>query len=189
MDVDHGDLDTLLALQLTVAWAGEALSKPPRLGWWRTDLVDVAGGGSLFQDLFPRTHRWASLEAVRQAATDIDRRARRQVAQQETVRTLFYWGFQLDEKLDERLADLKREGRLPEEALRLSFELNGEFDEAALVTCLTGGREPPPTRLVPGGRLLADDPAPAAAEQAKKLAAALIPFTPEYPMPFFRVGD
>ncbi|WP_395830945.1 hypothetical protein [Archangium violaceum] len=40
-------LDTILALQLTVAWAGEGRCEPARLGWWQTDLVDEAGGGDL----------------------------------------------------------------------------------------------------------------------------------------------
>jgi len=46
-------LDTVLALQLTVAWAGEGLSEPPRLGWWQTDLVDELGGGDLLARLLP----------------------------------------------------------------------------------------------------------------------------------------
>ncbi len=29
-------LDAILELQLAVAWAGEAMTDPPRLGWWRT---------------------------------------------------------------------------------------------------------------------------------------------------------
>ena len=41
----HAQLDEILALQLTVAWAGEAAGEPPRLGWWKTDLVDKEGGG------------------------------------------------------------------------------------------------------------------------------------------------
>jgi hypothetical protein len=43
----------LLTLQLLVAWAGEALSDPPRLGWWRTMLVDELGGGDLCQRAEP----------------------------------------------------------------------------------------------------------------------------------------
>ncbi len=50
-------LDAILALQLTVAWAGEGLADPKRLDWWRTDLVDPMGGGDLFARLFPKTHR------------------------------------------------------------------------------------------------------------------------------------
>jgi hypothetical protein len=33
-------LDAILAMQVTVAWAGEGRCSPRRLGWWDTDLVD-----------------------------------------------------------------------------------------------------------------------------------------------------
>ena len=41
-----GALDAILAIQLTVAWAGEARCDPKRLAWWDTDLVDPEGGGA-----------------------------------------------------------------------------------------------------------------------------------------------
>ncbi|WP_441290427.1 BREX-6 system BrxE protein [Sorangium sp. KYC3313] len=59
--------DDSRAVQLTVAWAGEGICAPPRLGWWRTDLVAVEGGGDLLERLLPRTHAWASLESVLKA--------------------------------------------------------------------------------------------------------------------------
>ncbi len=86
-------LDTILALQLTVAWAGEGLSDPKRLDWWRTDLVDELGGGDLFARLLPKPHRWASLEAVRKVAIQVDRETRLGMAKPDQVRTLFFWGF------------------------------------------------------------------------------------------------
>ena len=46
-------LDAILAVQLTVAWAGEGRSDPPRLGWWETDLVDQDGRGELLKRLLP----------------------------------------------------------------------------------------------------------------------------------------
>lgn len=36
------ELDHILAIQLTVAWAGDALSEPQRLGWWPTDRLVAA---------------------------------------------------------------------------------------------------------------------------------------------------
>ena len=69
-------LNSILALQVVVAWAGEALREPARLGWWRTDLVDEAGGGDLFRRLLPKTHSWAGLETIRRAATQADLKAR-----------------------------------------------------------------------------------------------------------------
>jgi hypothetical protein len=71
-----GEIDRILATQLVVAWAGEGRSEPRRFGWWDTDLVDDARGGDLLARLAPRTHAWASLELVRQAARRVDGRAR-----------------------------------------------------------------------------------------------------------------
>ncbi len=118
-------LDAILALQLTVAWAGEGLADPKRLDWWRTDLVDPMGGGDLFARLFPKTHRWASLEAVRKAAIQVDREARLGLAKPDQVRTLFFWGFALDEKLMERLAPHKQSGEVPYRVVPGGRELTG----------------------------------------------------------------
>ena len=57
--ISSNALDTILALQLTVAWAGEGLSAPKRLDWWKTDLIDEDGGGDFFARLLPKTARWA----------------------------------------------------------------------------------------------------------------------------------
>jgi hypothetical protein len=38
-------LDAILAMQLTIVWAGEGRSTPKRLGWWDTDLISEDGGG------------------------------------------------------------------------------------------------------------------------------------------------
>src|SRR5689334_18925175 len=103
-------LDTVLALQITVAWAGEGRCEPRRLGWWPTDLVDPAGGGDLLARLLPRTHAWASLEAVREAARRADAQAREALANPDRLRTLFFLGFEIDELLSERLTSHKRAG-------------------------------------------------------------------------------
>ncbi len=70
-------LDAVLALQLTVAWAGERAGEPPRLGWWSSDLVDPLGGADLFLRLVPRTAPWASLILVRRIAQRIDEEQQR----------------------------------------------------------------------------------------------------------------
>ncbi len=118
-------LDAILALQMTVAWAGEGLCDPKRLDWWRTDLVDELGGGDLFQRLFPKTHQWASLEAVRKVAIQQDRQARLDMAKPDQVRTLFFWGFAIDERLAERLTFHKRNGKPPIEVLPFPVEVYG----------------------------------------------------------------
>lgn len=108
--VTKDTLDNILALQIIVAWAGEGVCDPKRLDWWRTDLIDENGGGDLFGRLFPKTHQWASLQAVRQAAIQQDRRKRLDMAKPDAVRTLFFWGFTVDEQLTERLAFHKQSG-------------------------------------------------------------------------------
>src|SRR3990172_1590249 len=70
-------LDTVLAIQIAVGWAGESRESTKRLGWWNTDLVDATGGGDFMARLLPRTHAWASLEAVREVARRIDEQGRR----------------------------------------------------------------------------------------------------------------
>lgn len=86
-------LDAILALQLTVAWAGEGRCTPRRLGWWDTDLIDEAGGGDLLARLLPKTHAWASLEAVREAARRTDAKARGRMADPDKMRSLHFLRF------------------------------------------------------------------------------------------------
>jgi hypothetical protein len=65
------DLDATLTIQFPVAWAGEA-GDPPRLGWWRTDMVSEYGGEDLFPRLLPNTWQWVTLRAVCEAARRAD---------------------------------------------------------------------------------------------------------------------
>jgi len=122
-------IDAILATQLFVAWAGEARSQPKRLGWWDTDLVDAAGGGDLLARLAPRTHVWASLELVREAARRVDAKARTKHGTPDKMRSIFFLGFEMDEKIADRLAELKRRGGSPEDVLPLPFKLGADFDK------------------------------------------------------------
>jgi len=108
-------LDAILALQLTVAWAGEAAGDPPRLGWWKTDLVDREGGGDLFARLVPRTAAWASLGLVRAAARRHDDAARAKLGGRDDLWTLFHFGFTIDEQLGDRLAHHRVHEHVPSE--------------------------------------------------------------------------
>ncbi|MBI2395064.1 MAG: BREX-6 system BrxE protein [Deltaproteobacteria bacterium] len=73
------DLNAILAVQLTVAWAGETVLGEDRLAWWRTELTDPDAGGDFLSRLLPRTHAWAALAAVRDAASRVDEVGRRRV--------------------------------------------------------------------------------------------------------------
>jgi len=103
------ELDAILALQFSVAWAGErADSRNPRLGWWHTDVIDAAGGGDFLARLLPKTHAWAALELAREAARRVDYEARRGYAKPDAMRTLFFLGGEIDWQLAERLLEQKR---------------------------------------------------------------------------------
>jgi len=185
--VSNAVLDAVLSVQLLVSWAGESAGDSPRLGWWRTDLVDPLGGGDLLARLCPKTHAWSGLEAAREAARRVDEKARGALAAPDDLRTLFFFGFEVDERLAERLADLKRSGRPPADALRLS-QPGATFSREALIAALA----PPGSRgvrfeVVPGGRRVLG-PQPEVPDQlARNLTAALVPLADRYPLPFYRL--
>lgn len=180
-------LDTILAVQLTVAWAGEGRCQPRRLGWWDTDLIDEAGGGDFLARLLPRTHRWASLEALRDAARRVDARARAKMADPDKMRSLFFLGFDVDEQLDDRLGAWKRDERAPGEALPFLVSPGDALHKDKLAAELRKHGEAP-FDVVPGGRQL-KGPRPAATEElVRKLASALVPFAEQYPLPFYALG-
>ena len=177
-------LDAILAMQLTIAWAGEGRCSPRRLGWWDTDLIDDAGGGDFFARLLPQTHAWASLEAVREAARRTDAKARGKMADPDKMRSLYFLGFEVDEQLGDRLAAHKRSGKKPAEALPLPLPLTAEFSKDKLVATLHGDV---PFTTVPNGRQLKGQRPEAPDALVKRLAAALVPLAEQYPLPFFKL--
>lgn len=179
-------LDAILALQLTVAWAGERNSRPSRLGWWRTDILDEAGARDLLSRLTPRTQEWAALEAVREAARRVDERTRLRSATPDRVVTLFHFGFELDEHLGERLAGHKRSVATPADALGKYWGLAKEFDAANFEGwCRKIGPRPKTEDTPDGGRHLLAPPTDRL-ELARAFVSSLVPFTSEYPMPHAR---
>jgi hypothetical protein len=183
--IPDATLDAILAMQLTIAWAGEGRCSPRRLGWWETDLIDEAGGGDFFARLLPQTHAWASLEAVREAARRTDAKARGKMAAPDKMRTLYFLGFELDEQLGDRLAVHKRAGRRPADALPLPLPLAATFAKDTLVASLQCGDVPFTT--VPNGRQLKGPKPDAPDVLVKRLAAALVPFADQYPLPFYKL--
>ena len=175
-------LDAILALQLAVAQLGEV----ERLGWWQSDLIDPDAGGYLFETLLPRTGAWAALEAARAAAVAVDRAERHKLANPDTLRTLFFWGYELNERLRERLLTLKHSNASPDDALLWPIDRT-QRDRDAIQASLQ--------RLAAGvehdnaaARRALLTPAPdAVRDQAHALAAALAPLGESYPTPYFRV--
>jgi len=172
----------ILALQLSVAWAGETGGEPARLGWWQSDLVDAEAAGDLFARLLPRTQMWAGLECVRAAATRVDAGKRAQLSSPDAARTLFHLGFRIDEQLRDRLRDHKRHGSLPEQALGQSFAVKAKFDRSAFEAYLNQLPKAK-VKVIPGGREVAA-PKATTVEQVAFLAAGLLPLTNDYPLPF-----
>jgi hypothetical protein len=169
-----------------VGWAGESRDSTKRLGWWNTDLVDATGGGDFMARLLPRTHAWASLEAVREAARRTDEQGRRTMADPDQIRSIYFLGFDVDERLAERLAEHKRSGSAPAEVLKFPVELDA-FDADAFAAALRLEGKAPKFDVVPGGRQLKGT-MPAELDLAvRNLAAALVPPPDRYPLPFYRV--
>lgn len=185
--IKESTLDQIIAIQFTVAWAGEALSDPPRLKWWRTDLVDEYGGGDLLERLAPRSHKWASLEAVREAAILTDKKARQRMADPDKVRTLYFWGFEIDEQVTERLRALKMSQRDPAKALPIPLDFSSEFDKDELEKYLKSD-VPADFMVQMSGRELKQSLPDDLSLAAKTLATALLPLSEEYPAPFFRIS-
>lgn len=178
--------DSILALQLTVAWAGEAAGEPPRLGWWKSDLVDPEGGGDLFARLVPQTAAWASLSLVREVARQADQHARQALARPDQVWTLFHFGFALDEQLTERLAYHRAHRHDPAEVFGGSFLVGSEWSKGALEAMLSA-LGAPSYDITPAGRKLGAQ-ALGATDAAPLLAAALLPLAPAYPLPFVELA-
>lgn len=184
-------LDSILSWQLLVAWAGEGNGELQRLGWWRTDLTDEAGGGDFFRRLLPKTWKWAAFEAVRAAAIQQDWENRQQLAQPDLVNTLFFWGFDLDEQLADRLLAHKQSQKPLGERLTFLTTLLNEFNRAAFEAVLDTSEQSVDYKVVPGGReiQIAEQGAglPDYEVRSRALAAALLPLSENYPMPFYRL--
>jgi hypothetical protein len=175
------DLDAILALQLTIAWSGERAGEPSRLGWWSSDLVDALGGADLFSRLTPRTAAWAPLLLVRKVAQQVDAEARGKLAQPDGVWTLFRFGFDVDEQLDERIALHRQHRATPSDVLGPRY-LHGEWSRARLDDLLSALPRPK-VDVTPAGRRVVAKPA-SVLEAAELLAAALAPLPDAYPMPY-----
>ncbi len=182
MPLPNSTLDAILTLQFVVAWAGEADTDPPRLGWWRTSMLDPDGGEDLFRRLAPKTWRWSVLQAVREAAARTDAEARSRASDPDRLISLFRFGFKIDEQLQERLTELKALHPDPTAALPALTALQRAWDPATLTDLLAD-----PTAhhtATPTGRLL-KGAAPSPELAAKKLAAALVPLSDRYPAPHY----
>ncbi len=189
MKADADAIDRALVAQFGVAWAGEAGEEEPRLGWWRTDLVSEFGGEDLFRQLLPSTWRWATLQAVREAARRADEALRSRDADKDRIVSLYRFGFELDERIEERLADLKRAHEPPERAVPgLAAVVQPQWSRERFAAWLSshGSARVGPSSV---GRRLEGAPPDDLGEGVKRLLAALSPLADAYPLPHFRRRD
>ena len=185
--MSNEDLDEILKLQLVVAWAGEANTDPPRLGWWRTGMCDEFGGEDLLKRLTPRTWSWAVFESVRAAAKRVDDRIRRTAEDPDHLVTLYHLGFETDEQIDERLLELKQSGVSTNDAFPELAKLCADWSAERFAVWLGKFGESDYSATATGRRLKGKIPGDLC-EAAKKLAAAVLPLEKEYVLPHFRVG-
>ncbi len=184
--METSQLDHILKLQLAIGWAGESNVDPPRLGWWGTAMCDEYGGEDLLRRLTPRTWQWAALEACRAAAKRVDEAARSTTDDADHLLSLYRVGFEIDERLDERLLELKQGGVPPKEAFPDLAELLSEWSKERLESWLRRWGSADYTTTATGRRLKAGVPADLSAA-ASQLAAALLPLSDRYTLPHFRV--
>jgi hypothetical protein len=181
------ELDRILVVQLAVAWAGES-GEEPRLGWWRSDLTSEFGGEDLFQRLLPRTWRWATLQAAREAARRKDAEVRDRDHDPDRVLSLFRLGFETDERLDERFQKWKCSGKTPLEAFpALNKVVADSWDQAGFAAWVRSHGEAD-TVTAPIGRRLKGAPPESLGLLVHNLVSALVPLGDEYPLPHYRRG-
>lgn len=181
------ELDEILAIQFSVAWAGETGGEPRRLAWWHCDLIDPEGGGDLLTRLLPRTHQWAGLSLARRAAGRVDALGRQHLAAPDRARTLFHLGFEVDEQLCDHVARYRRQGAEAREVLRAHLAIGYPWSVDAFAAHL---QRLPPAKIkeTVSGRRITNKPK-SIVEQVRLLAAALLPLKAQYPLPYFEAID
>ncbi len=181
-------LDLLLTAQLAIGWAGERGESvdEQRLGWWRTNLASEFGGQDLFSRLLPKSWEWAIFQGVREAARRRDEELRKQDHDSDRIISLFNITFEIDERADERFADLKRSGKPPVEALPGLAEVvsdNWDQDQFAEWVQAHGKVD---FVSAPIGRRIRGSAPDSLELLVRHLIAACSPLTDEYPMPHYR---
>ena len=181
----QSEVDFALAAQLAVAWAGEG-GESPRLGWWRSDLTSEFGGEDLFRRLLPSTWQWAVLQGAREAARRRDTEQRLHVHDPDQITSLFSLGFELDERVEERLWALKSAGRSPADALPTLAALVSQPWSADAFWRWVAQHGTSDASPAPVGRRLKGARPPQLKDAVSRLVAALAPASAAYPLPHFR---
>lgn len=188
MPLATSTLDSILALQLIVAWAGEG-GDTGRLNWWGCSLADAADGGDFFGRAVPTTAAWAGLACARKAAQFVDERLRRrQLDRPDNVRTVFFLGFGVDEALDERLRAIKLARGTPADMPSLNFMNRCPFERGNFARFCDSLSDAPSVKRGPIGREITGLQPKSPLDLIERLLAALVPVPASYPLPFYRVA-
>ncbi len=179
-------LDFALTAQIAVAWAGER-GEEPRLGWWNSDYASLDGGFDLFGRLMSRSMLWTSYQAARETARRVDAEMRRRDSNPDRVISLYSLGFELDEKLEDRLRDLRRTGLEPHQCLSALADIRMEWpwDRGRFAAWLSG-QGTADISTTPVGRRLSLEPTASLDTLIRALLAGLLPLGDTYPLPHVR---
>lgn len=181
------ELDFVLGAQIIVAWAGERGDEggDRRLGWWHSMLISPDAGLPVLEALVPRTASWAVVQGAREAARRVDAAMRGQEYDPDRYLSLFNLGFEVDERLEDRLQDLKRSGASPTECLpQLAEFLGKDWDRNAFEEW-AGSSSEADVIVTPTGRRLRSQLPPSLDATVYALLAGLLPIGPKYPLPHF----
>lgn len=178
------EIDYVLSAQLIVAWAGEG-GEENRLDWWRSQMVVEYGGEDLFRRLLPRTWRWATFQAAREAARRKDAELRSRSHDADRITSLFSLGFDIHERIEERLQDLKRASVDPVDALPILASVHRKAWAAEPVSEWFVAQASPNFEKTPNGRRIKGAIPDGLEAKARLLVAALAPVADEYPLPHF----
>ena len=136
--------------------------------------------------VLPSTWPWAVLQAVREAARRKDAEFRRQDHNPDRILSLFSLGFEVDERLDERLQDLKGSGRTPEESLPgLTDGIEVSWNRDHFTDWIRGHGEVESV-TAPVGRRLKGEPPTNLDQVVSRLIGAFAPLAEGYPLPHYR---
>lgn len=178
-------IDAALTAQLAVAWAGEG-GEDRRLGWWRSDLVSEFSGEDLFRRLLPHSWQWAVLQGAREAARIKDAERRAQDHDPDRILSLYHFGFEVDERIEDRLLALKGSGASPREALPgLAEVIEPDWNRDHFLDWAQGHGEVE-TTVTPAGRRLKDLGSSSLDQLVQRFVAALAPLGDAYPLPYVR---
>jgi hypothetical protein len=148
---------------------------------------DEFGGEDLLRRLTPKTWQWAVLESCRAAAKRVDDAARRNAEDADHLVSLYRLGFEVDERLDERLLELKLNGLPPTKVFPELTERFSDWSRERFESWIAGCGEVRFTTTATGRRLIGEMPKdPLSA--ATQLVAALLPIADNYGLPHFRVA-